>query len=318
MSNPLLVPPPHQGPRIDYEELLDHARSSLPKHLPTKAREIMVALDVDGTLLLASGATERVKRTVRDALEAGINIVIATGRGISSTQPVFQDLELPDGYSVSSNGAQTVHWTQHRAAGITRSGGVGPLANSTKYVPELLAEHLFNPRQSAEVLVDAMPGILLGIDEGFDGMLVTQRFPNGEMLSAQTVCPLEEMVSRPTARMVARAPWMPRDEFEDLLEELPLGDVAVAVGWTAWADICAGGVSKATGLQDLADQLGISWEGTIALGDGVNDIEMLRWAGHGVAMGGASDVVVAAADATTGPVDFDGAAAVLDAVLERL
>ncbi|MFZ1382933.1 MAG: HAD family hydrolase [Scrofimicrobium sp.] len=306
MSNPLLVPPPHKGPRIPYEEILDHARTSLPNHLPKKPQEILVALDVDGTLLTVDGATTKMKRTVQDALEAGVNIVIATGRGISSTRPVFAALELPDGYSVSSNGAQTVHWTRQDT-----TGAVG-------HTPDLLIEHVFDPRPSAEIIIEALPDVLLGIDYGPDGMLVTKTFPFGEMMSEQILSPLDRMLARPTARMIARAPWMERDDFEDFLGELPLDGVEVAVGWTAWADICPGGVTKATGLQELADSLGIQHEGTIALGDGVNDIEMLQWAGHGVAMGGASDVVVAAADARTGPVDFDGAAAVLEALLERI
>ena len=263
---------------------------------------------MDGTLLLPEGASERMKRTVQEALEAGVNIVIATGRGISSTRPVFAELELPDGYSVSSNGAQTVHWTRES------TGVESPISHA----PELLIEHVFDPRPSAEILMEALPDILLGIDDGADGMLVTKKFPFGEMMSEQIVRPLPQMLSKPTARMIARAPWMGRDDFERLLWELPLSSVEVAVGWTAWADICPGGITKASGLQELADSLGIEREGTIALGDGVNDIEMLQWAGYGVAMGGASDVVVAAADARTGPVDFDGAAAVLEALLERL
>ncbi|WRS30703.1 HAD hydrolase family protein [Actinomycetaceae bacterium MB13-C1-2] len=308
MSNPLLVPPPHKGPRIPYQDILDHARSSLPGHLPKKPQEILVALDVDGTLLTAEGATERMKRTVQDALDAGVNIVIATGRGISSTRPVFAALELPDGYSVSSNGAQTVHWTRETA------GGSDPVSHT----PELMIEHVFDPRPSADVIFEAVPEILIGVDDGAEGMLVSRKFPFGEMMSEQIVRPIGQMLSRPTARMIARAPWMDRDDFEKLLWDLPLADVQVAVGWTAWADICPGGITKATGLQELADSLGVNHEGTIALGDGVNDIEMLQWAGHGVAMGGASDVVVASANAQTGPVDFDGAAAVLEAVLETL
>lgn len=313
MSNPLLVPPPHRGPAIPYQELLDHARATLPAHIPNRGQDILLALDVDGTLLTADGASRRTKQIVRDALDAGINIVIATGRGISSTKPVFEELELPTGYSVSSNGAQTVRWTWEYA-----SRAAGSSASNRKYLPELLVEHVFDPRPSAEVLVQAMPDILLGADEGADGMLVSEPFPMGEMISFQRVCSFDELVANPTARMVARMPQMPRDEFEDIIDALPLVDVEVAVGWTAWADICAGGVTKATGLQDLADELGISHQGTIALGDGVNDIEMLQWAGHGVAMGGAADVVIAAANETTGPVDFDGSAAVIEAVLERL
>lgn len=301
-SSALVVPPPHQGPRVPYEELVERARASLPSSLPRDAKQIMLALDVDGTLLLPTGASPRIRRTVREALEAGVNLVIATGRGLAATRPVFAELGLPDGFSVSSNGAQTVRWSRGEGS----------------YHPQVLAEHRFDPSTSGQIMLDAIPELLLGVDDGQEGMLVTGMFPEGEMLSPQTVHPVHRVFSQPTPRMVARAPWMARDEFEQVLRGLPLDDVAVAVGWTAWADICGSGISKAVGLQDLADQLGIEREGTVAMGDGTNDIEMLRWAGHGVAMGGASAEVVAAANATTGPVDHDGSAAVIEALLERL
>jgi hydroxymethylpyrimidine pyrophosphatase-like HAD family hydrolase len=53
-------------------------------------------------------------------------------------------------------------------------------------------------------------------------------------------------------------------------------------------------------------------EATLAVGDGGNDIEMLRWAGLGVAMGHAPDEVKAAADEVTGSVHEDGLAQVLE------
>lgn len=302
MSNTLLVPPPHQGPRIPYAQLLEHARATLPAHLPKKSKEILLALDIDGTLLLPEGASPRVKNVLHEALEAGVNVVIATGRGVHATQPVFEELELPDGFSVSANGAQTVHWAK----------------NGRLYEPEILKEHVFDPRPAGEAILETVPDILLGVDKGAQGMLVTQRFPAREMLSAQRVVGKDELLATETPRMVARAPWMSRDEFDAVMHSVPLEDVSLAVGWTAWADICPGGISKATGLEELSQALGVPNQGTIALGDGTNDIEMLKWAGHGVAMGGATAEVRAAADATTGPVDFDGAAAVIEAVLERL
>ncbi|MCW2830447.1 MAG: haloacid dehalogenase, partial [Aeromicrobium sp.] len=44
----------------------------------------------------------------------------------------------------------------------------------------------------------------------------------------------------------------------------------------------------------------------LAVGDGNNDLEMLAWAGRGVAMGHAPDRLIAAADAVTGPIADDG------------
>lgn len=301
MSNTLLVPPPHQGPAVDYDEMVDHARRTLPATLPKDAKQVLLALDIDGTLLLPDGASARVRRTVSQAIESGMNVVIATGRGIASTRPVFNELQLPDGFSVSSNGAQTVRWRR----------------DAQGYHPELLRQVTFDPEPSGRLLLEAVPEMLIGVDDGIEGLLVSSLFPTGEVLSQQRVDSLERLLGSPTPRMIARVPGMGPEQFEALLSELPLTDVEVAVGWTAWADISAAGCTKAAGLQVLADDLGVDVSATIAMGDGTNDIDMLRWAGHGVAMGGASAEVVEAANTTTGPVDYDGAAAVIDALLER-
>ena len=58
----------------------------------------------------------------------------------------------------------------------------------------------------------------------------------------------------------------------------------------------------------MAAHLGLTSADVLAIGDGRNDIEMLQWAGRGVAMGQAVDEVHEAADATTESVYDDGAA----------
>jgi hydroxymethylpyrimidine pyrophosphatase-like HAD family hydrolase len=74
--------------------------------------------------------------------------------------------------------------------------------------------------------------------------------------------------------------------------------VTYFVGWSAWLDIAPYGVNKATGVADAAELLGVSAEKVLAFGDGRNDIELLSWAGRGVAIGDAPHEVHAAADAS--------------------
>ena len=68
------------------------------------------------------------------------------------------------------------------------------------------------------------------------------------------------------------------------------------------------GVTKATGLLALADLLGIDRAATIAVGDADNDLDMLRAAGLGVAMGNANERAREAADVTVADNDHDGCA----------
>jgi hydroxymethylpyrimidine pyrophosphatase-like HAD family hydrolase len=72
------------------------------------------------------------------------------------------------------------------------------------------------------------------------------------------------------------------------------------------------GISKATGVEELARPLGIAAENVVAFGDMPNDVPMLDWAGLGVAMGNAHPDAVAAADEVTAPNTDDGVARVLE------
>ncbi|WP_164996711.1 HAD family hydrolase [Actinomyces minihominis] len=302
MTLQLITPPPHQGPGLPYGEQVENARLALPGDLPQDPSQLLVALDVDGTLLTAEGASPNVRRTVGSAIDAGMNLVIATGRGIPATRPVFEELELNEGYSVSSNGAQTIRWSRQHNGQLTY---------------DKVGEVYFDPRAAVEAILAVIPGTHLAMDCGNERMNVNLEFPPGELASIQDLRDLEQLLVDPAVRMVIRAPWMSREEFAEAIAAADLSEFECAIGWTAWADVTALGTTKAQSLKGLAELLGIHPRGTIAIGDGSNDIAMLNWAAHGVAMGGAAPEVVAAAKTTTGAVDHDGAAAVLDALLER-
>jgi hypothetical protein len=76
-------------------------------------------------------------------------------------------------------------------------------------------------------------------------------------------------------------------------------------------------VTKATGLDFVAEHLGFACERTVAFGDGENDIELVDWAGYGVAVANAHDRVKAVADLICPRVEEEGVAQVLEAFLAR-
>lgn len=83
----------------------------------------------------------------------------------------------------------------------------------------------------------------------------------------------------------------------------------VAVRWNEdFVDILPAGGGKVEGLSHVLAALGLTREQAIAFGDGGNDVEMLRWAGIGVAMGNACPEAKAAADYITDDVTADGLA----------
>ena len=75
------------------------------------------------------------------------------------------------------------------------------------------------------------------------------------------------------------------------------------------------GMNKSKGLEWLAGQYGIDQADVMAVGDNDNDVEMLEWAGVGVAMGNGSPAALAAADWIAPPVGEDGAAVALEKYL---
>jgi hydroxymethylpyrimidine pyrophosphatase-like HAD family hydrolase len=77
-------------------------------------------------------------------------------------------------------------------------------------------------------------------------------------------------------------------------------------------EISAAGISKATTLARLCEERGVGREAVLAFGDMPNDLPMLRWAGHSVAVAGAHPDVLAAADEVTAANDDDGVALVLE------
>ena len=119
---------------------------------------------------------------------------------------------------------------------------------------------------------------------------------------------IDELVSEPVTRVVIRAPERSADDFHRLVADLGLHDTNYYVGYTAWLDIAPEGVSKASGLEWLCERRGIDRSDVLAVGDGNNDVEMLVWAGRGVAMGQAPESLKVAADAVTGTVTEDGLA----------
>ncbi len=137
---------------------------------------------------------------------------------------------------------------------------------------------------------------------------MSSEFPVGELSGEMILTDVEDLVSAPVSRVIIRDPEATADDFVTLAKELGLHGTDYVVGWTAWLDLAPVGVSKASGLAHVAEQLGVDAADVLAIGDGRNDIEMLEWAGRGVAMGQAVQQVLDAADDVTATVAEDGAA----------
>jgi len=271
--------------------------------LPEGWKPKVVALDIDGTLLTwveGTGAaseaiTSAVVEAVQRAYDAGAHIVLASGRSPHSMTKIADLLGIPrDGderlWIVASNGAVIM-----------------------RYPPaDVVHEETFDARPAVEAILRRHPKALVGVEERGIGYRVNDHFPPGELTGDMIITPVEEIVAQPVSRVIIRDPEASSEDFVELGRSLGLHGISYVVGWTAWLDLTPVGVSKASGLSYVCDQLDAEPGDVLALGDGRNDLEMFAFAGRAVAMGQSIPEVQDAADAVTDPVDDDGAAAELN------
>lgn len=255
----------------------------------------LVALDVDGTLVDHDGhMSPGVRESAEAAIAAGHQLVIATGRSYGAALPVLERLGITKGYCVASNGGVTLRVDTSLPDGY-----------------EVIDRVVFDPKPALDALRIELPTAKFALEDSSGNFLSTERFQDASFgVEAQAV-DFERLRSAEAVRVVVFSVDSTAEEFGEAVRAIGLHGVTYSVGWTAWLDIAAEGVTKASALEKVRSSLGIDRKYTVAMGDGRNDIEMLGWAARGVAMGQAPEEVLEAATEVTGTVYEDGAATVL-------
>jgi hydroxymethylpyrimidine pyrophosphatase-like HAD family hydrolase len=261
-----------------------------------------VAVDIDGTLLTWGGKLHRsaARAVARVIADPTTELVLATGRAAHSAMGVARRIGFERGWAVCANGSVTLRLDPALPKGR-----------------EVVQSVTFDPAPAVQAIRSVLPQARLAVEDVGRGFLVTGRFPAGELDGIVTLVSDQELVARPVTRLILRDTELDLATLEQLVEQVKLPDVSYAVGWTGWVDLNPPGISKASALEAVRQWLGVDPGRTVAIGDGGNDIEMLRWAARGVAMGGSRPAVVAAADEVTGRIGRRGLARVLDSVLAR-
>lgn len=247
----------------------------------------MLALDIDGTLVDEwEDMTPAVVKAVQAARDAGAHVVLSTGRSVHGIPRIIEALGLEGGHGVASNGAVTF-----------------------TYPPVVVTSSVtFDPGPAVRTVLEHVPDALVAVEVVGRGYRASRPFPEGEITGEMWIEPLEDLVRDPVTRVIIRDPDSSAEDFVALAESIGLHGTSYFVGYTAWLDLAPEGVSKASGLEYVTAALEVAQADVLAIGDGRNDIEMLQWAGRGVAMGQAPDDVKAVADAVTGELAEDGAA----------
>jgi hydroxymethylpyrimidine pyrophosphatase-like HAD family hydrolase len=265
---------------------------------------LLIASDVDGTLLDAfERLTERTKAVVCRASDAGVPIVLASGRPPRWIPAVAREAGLT-GYAVCANGAVLYDIGHDRVVEV--NGLLQPmlLADAVAALAKALPGCSFAAERIGKRALD--PDVYnLVVDRGY-------RNPWGDGGEGLEV-PRAEITGHPAMKLLVSRPGMSSDEMAEVAGAVL--DASVDITFSARSgliEIAAHGITKATGLAEVADRLGVPAERVIAFGDMPNDVDMLRWAGHGVAVANAHPAVRAVADEITAPNTEDGVAQVLE------
>jgi Cof subfamily protein (haloacid dehalogenase superfamily) len=262
----------------------------------------LIATDVDGTLLNGKDRiTQRTREAIQAAMADGVQFVLATGRPPRWIPPVVSELGFAP-MAVCANGAVVYDAATDRVISA-RTLSVDTLAElaeiSLRSVPGagLAAERVGNSaHDSATPQFVSAPG-----------------YEHAWLNPDNTEVSFADVLSAPAVKLLVRKPGMPSSELAAALAKHVgvLGDITYSTN-DGLVEISPIGISKAIGLQAVARPLDISAEDTVAFGDMPNDVPMLLWAGHGVAMGNAHPEALAAANEVTESNDDDGLARVLE------
>lgn len=258
----------------------------------------LVASDIDGTLLLnwkpISTATIDAVHRCQDA---GIPFVLVTGRPMRWLAPIAE--QIPDlGRVVCLNGAVVYD--------IASQSVVDAHTIDSQTLAEI----------TAAVRVDH-PEARFAY-ETLNGGFIDRKFVTGRPREARIIDDVSELAGEDVVKVLVRLETSDSQAMHDLIDPLVDGTCHASFSEpdNGLVELAPHGITKAKTLSDLCDHLGVARAQVMAFGDMPNDIEMLSWAGHGVAMGNALGSVKAIAAAVTDEVDDDGVARYLDAVLD--
>jgi Cof subfamily protein (haloacid dehalogenase superfamily) len=244
----------------------------------------MVVLDIDGTVHVAPDADPQAHKTISAAVRAavtavvrsGAHVVLCTGRLSPATLPFLRELDIDAGFAICSNGAVLINAATGR----------------------IVEQVVFDLRDPLALLHEQLPGAIFVAENPGVGVRATGRIDDADMHHGKVeLVGVDELAGTSTTRLAVHWPGRSSQMLADALASVHLPGVrSCSYPDEALADLTAAGVSKAVMLERLRVKLGVPATETLAVGDGINDLEMLAWAAHGVAMGHSPAPVLAAAD----------------------
>jgi hypothetical protein len=265
-----------------------------PMRAASLNRPRLVATDLDGTLLRPDGSmSSRTARVLAALPGVGIEVLVVTARPPRWLAPVAA---LGHGTVICLNGALVLDVATSRAVEVHPMGD--------DLIAGLVAD-----------LRGALPGSVFAAETPA-GMLAEHGFEGWQTERRARASRLEDLLDGTTGKLMVRCVGVPDDALVTQVRRVVAGRGRVHdSGAAGLAEIAGAGVTKAATLARWAAARGIDAADVWAFGDMPNDLEMLTWAGRGVAVANAHPDVLAAADEVCGPNTRDGVAARLEHLL---
>lgn len=265
----------------------------------------LIATDLDGTLLLPEKTVSPGTRAaLAAAAAAGVILVAATGRQIRHLPIDLNELQFR--YAIGANG------------GICVDLAEDAVVFAEQLDPDRLTELSdYLRRQLPEVRVAASReyGEYHLCEPGYLDLI-----PGGEVMPpnwrTDTVA-LPEVLAEPTIKVTLRHPVLTPAEVLAVVNDGGVEGLSATISGAPFVEIGAAQATKAIALSRVCSLLSIPSANVMAIGDSLNDIEMVQWAGHGFAMGNADPQLRAVANRFTTANTEDGFASAVHSVMQE-
>ncbi|MEU6846774.1 HAD-IIB family hydrolase [Streptomyces sp. NPDC046716] len=255
----------------------------------------LVATDLDGTLLRDDqSVSERTLRALAAVADAGAHHVVVTGRPAAACARVLDALGYR-GLAVCGQGAQLY------------DAGSGRLLSSAR-LSRALARRIVT-RVEGELGPVELGVVTAAPDSRFK---VTERFGERIRHGWDVTADRDRLWDTPVDKLILHHPTVPEDELAVAVQRLCGAEATVVHSVKGMVEVLPPGTTKAAGIERAARLLGCTAADTLAFGDMPNDLPLLAWAAHGVAVANAHPALLAAADEIAPANEQDGVARVLE------
>lgn len=260
----------------------------------------LVAIDIDGTLLRNDKTlSDKNRNAINKAVKMGIKVVITTGRPVLGIMNYLKDLDLigENEYAIADNGA-TVYDTKNFSL-IHEKALTG---KDIKYI------YSYMKKDNNEIELHVPEGGLVEKDSGT--ICTKKRKPYMDIKTVDIMKHVKDEDKIFKILVFAEEKTI-EESYKNIPSEL-LEKYSAIRALNNMFEFMYKGSTKASGIEVLRKYLGIEKEQIIAIGDEMNDLDMIEYAGLGVAMGNARAEVKSKADFITKSNEEDGVAYVLE------